>query len=161
MDTDNTIFQDVLPADLAVCWGCGHSNLHGLQIKSRWEGDEAVCEFQPQSHHTAYPGVLNGGIIATIIDCHCINTAMANIYRAEGRPHGSDPQVACVTGEMNIRYLKPTPLDSPVTLRARITTVEGRKTRVQCSLFSQGEECARGDVLAVRLDNIRFPHDPR
>ena len=58
-------------------WGCGGKNEHGLCIKSYWDEDETVCTFRPDAHHIAYPGSLNGGIIATIIDCHCVNTAIS------------------------------------------------------------------------------------
>jgi acyl-coenzyme A thioesterase PaaI-like protein len=153
MPADQPAFQDVLlPAEKSICWICGHSNPHGLQIKSYWDGEEAICNWDPQPHFTAYPNVMNGGIIASLIDCHCINTAMMTGYQAEEREPGSEPHIVYVTGELKVRYLQATPMDAPVTLRARVTTVDGRKTSVGCSLYSQGEECARGDVLAVRVE---------
>src|SRR5260370_22086610 len=74
------------------CYGCGPLNPDGLQIKSYWEGDQALCTYQPRAAFMAGPRhVLNGGIIATLIDCHSICTAIAAIYEAERRPIGSDP----------------------------------------------------------------------
>ncbi len=135
-----------------LCWGCGADNPRGLHIKSHWAGDEAVCTWQPAAWHAAGPPhVLNGGIIATIIDCHCIGTAIAATYRAEGRAMDSDPPVWCVTASLQVSYLKPTPIDAPVELRARVKERAGRKTIVICSLFSRGEECARGEVVALRV----------
>jgi len=147
-------FQDALGE--TYCFGCGSQNHKGLQIKSRWEGEEAVSTFQPAEHHAAGPRhVLNGGIIATIIDCHSVCTAIAATYRAEKRELGSEPSLWCVTASLTVSYLKPTPLEPglPVELRARVVETSGKKTTVACSLFARGEECARGEVVAVRVSD--------
>ena len=112
----------------------------------------ATCEWQPWPEHAAGPrNVLNGGIIATIIDCHSICTAIAHTYRVEGRGIGTGQLIWCVTGSLTVSYLKPTPLGDPLILRAEVGEVSGRKSRVSCSLLSRGEECARGDALAIRV----------
>ena len=134
------------------CYGCGPENPEGLQIKSYWDGDEAVCIYQPRRAFLAGPRhVLNGGVIATLIDCHCVCTALAALYKAEGRPIGSDPIIWCVTASMQIDYLRPTPIAAPVTLRARVESIEGKRTVVACDLSSGGIETARGRVVAVRV----------
>lgn len=134
------------------CWGCGTLNAQGLQIKSYWSGDEAVCTWQPAAHYMAGPKqVLNGGIIATVIDCHSVCTAIAGAYRAENRAIGSDPLIWCVTGALNIDYLRPTQIDTAVTLNATIEKVAEKKTHVKCTLFSGGKACVRAKVVAVRV----------
>ena len=134
------------------CYGCGPENPEGLQIKSYWHGDEAVCIYQPRPAFMAGPRhVLNGGVIATLIDCHSACTAIAALYKAEGRPIGSDPIIWCVTASMQVDYLRPTPIAAPVTLRARVESTEGKRTTVACSLSSEGIETARGRVVAVRV----------
>lgn len=143
-------FQDQIPDNL--CYGCGPSNHHGLRIKSYWDGIEAVCSFQPERHHSAGPPqFLNGGIIATLVDCHSVCTAIAYAYRMENRSIGSAPRIWCVTANLNITYLRPTPLGSPVSLRARVTAAGPKKTLLQCSLYSNSDECARAEVVAVRV----------
>jgi acyl-coenzyme A thioesterase PaaI-like protein len=143
-------FQDLIPHN--HCWGCGSLSPMELQIKSYWDGDEAVCTWTPEPHFMAGPThVLNGGIIATLMDCHSLCTAMAAAYRAEGRPMDSEPLIWCVTASMSIRYLRPTPIDAPVRLRARVNEVEGKKTRLTCTLGSGGTPCATAEVLAVRV----------
>lgn len=143
-------FQDAIPAN--HCYGCGPANANGLQIKSYWDGGESTCTFRPQPHHSAGPKqYLNGGIIATLIDCHCICTAMANAYRREGRAIGAAPEIWYVTGAMNVSYQKPTPIDRPVTLRARIVEEKPKKTVLHCTLASGDAECASGEVVAVRV----------
>ena len=126
-----------------------------MQIKSYWSGDEAVCTWQPKPYHAAGPlHVLNGGIIGTIIDCHCVCTAIAAAYRAEGREIGTEPPIWYVTKSLQVTYLRPTPIDQPVVLRARIKGVDERKTVLTCSLFGKGEECAQGEVVAVRVPSV-------
>ena len=148
---DSVAFQDRIEDNL--CFGCGAANERGLQIKSFWEADgTSVCTFRPLPHHAAGPAqFLNGGIIATVIDCHCICTAIANVYRSEGREIGSEPSVWCVTASINVTYLQPTPIGDPVELRARIVEVGARKTVLTCSLCSGEQECARAEVIAVRV----------
>ena len=97
--------------------------------------------------------ILNGGIIATIIDCHCICTAIAAAYRAEGRAMNTEPFIWYATGSLNVSYLKPTPIQEPVVLRARVTETKGKKTIVTCSLYAREDECARGEVVAVRVSS--------
>jgi acyl-coenzyme A thioesterase PaaI-like protein len=133
------------------CFGCGRDNQHGLQLKSYWEGDETVAVWQPQPFHLAFPGALCGGIIATLIDCHATNTANAAAYKAEGLDIGSQPLKGYVTGSLSVRFLKPTPVDKPVTLRARVKEIQGRKITVTCSLFSGDTECATGEVVAIKV----------
>ncbi|MBI3975949.1 MAG: PaaI family thioesterase [Armatimonadetes bacterium] len=147
---DTRPFQDDL--DRNYCWGCGAVNERGLHIKSTWDGNEAVCIWQPAAEHMAGPrAVLNGGIIATVIDCHSICTAVAAAYRAEGRPIGSQPLIWYVTGSLQVRYRKPAPLDRPLQVRARIAEVKDQKTIVATTVAADGEECATGEVVAIRV----------
>lgn len=145
-----TAIQDAIPGN--HCWGCGTLNPRGLHIKSYWDGDGAVCTFQAASHHAAGPPqILNGGIIAALIDCHSICTAFADAYRAAGRAIGSDPLLWHVTASIKIEYLAPAPIAEPVELRSRIIEVKGRKRVVGCVLQSAGVERARGEVVAVQV----------
>lgn len=148
-------FQDQYLDARADCWGCGRNNPDGLYIKSYWEGDEAVAHFTPQEQHTGHKGVVNGGIIATLIDCHCIGLAMAHAHKLEGRPIGSEPLITYVTGSLKVDYHKPTPLNGqPLEIRARVERVEGRKTWLKCEVLSDGQVTARGEVLGVRIAEV-------
>jgi acyl-coenzyme A thioesterase PaaI-like protein len=147
-------FQEQMPGN--HCWGCGPDNPAGLQLRSRWDGNDAVAVWQPRPEHAAGPrDVLFGGIIAALIDCHSICTAYATAFRVMGRPIGSDPTVWYVTAMLQVSYLRPTPLTGPVTLRARVTESAGRRAYVTCSLYADGQECARGEVIAVRVPAAR------
>ena len=144
-------FQDQWPDDWTHCFGCGRDNEQGLQIKSYWEGEESVCTWNPEAHHIAFIGVTCGGIIATIIDCHCLNTAVAAAYRAEGRDIGSEPPIGYLTGSLFIKYLRPTPINKPITLRAQVKEMAGKKIVVTCSLYSKKKECAFGELIAIKI----------
>ena len=144
-------FQDLIPGN--NCFGCGPSNAQGLRIKSYWdEHGAADCRYQPQPHHIAGPWqFINGGIIATLIDCHCICTSIADAYHREGRQIGSVPLIWYMTGSLSVTYHRPAPIATPVELRAEVAEVGPKKTLLTCSVTAAGEECATGEVVAVRL----------
>lgn len=135
------------------CHGCGADNVRGLQLKSYWNGSAAMATWKAEAHHCGGSrDILNGGIIASLIDCHSLNLAIAEAYRAEGRPIGSLPRIGYVTANLNISYLKPAPIHQAIELRARIAKLEGRKAWVNCTLSAAGEICAKGEVLGIRVD---------
>jgi acyl-coenzyme A thioesterase PaaI-like protein len=144
-------FQD--QGSVSHCHGCGADNEHGLRIKSCWDGDEAVCTWRAEPHHCGgSKEIVNGGIIATLIDCHSLNLAIAEAYKREGRPIGSESKIHYVTASLAVQYLRPAPIDQPLELRAKIGKVEGRKTWLSCTLSAAGRICATGEVLGVRVE---------
>jgi acyl-coenzyme A thioesterase PaaI-like protein len=144
-------FQD--QGSVRQCHGCGADNERGLRLKSYWDGDEAVARWRAEAHHCGGTGKnLNGGIIASLIDCHSLNLAIAHAYRAEGRAIGSAPRIGYVTARLAVSYAKPTPIDALVELRARLVKLENRKAWVSCALSAGGEVRATGEVLGVRVD---------
>lgn len=145
--------QDSWPEEAAICWGCGKNNEHGLQLKSHWDDEETVATWMPKAQHTAFPGILNGGIIATLIDCHGTGTANAIAHKAEGSDGG---RFMYVTSGLSIRFLRPTPLDRPVIIRGRVKEISGPKITVECTLYSGEEKCATGEVYTVRVDQDAF-----
>ena len=144
-------FQDHYPEHVAHCYGCGRLNEHGHQIKTFWEGEEAVTRFKAEPYHTAVPGFVYGGLIASLIDCHSTAAAAAAMYRAEGRDLDSAPAFRFVTGALNVDFLKPTPIDGPLELRGRIREIKGRKVVVETEVFAEGVVTARGKVVAVQM----------
>ena len=143
-------FQD--QGSVSHCHGCGADNPKGLQLKSFWDGDEAIATWKAEPHHCGgSKEIVNGGIIASLIDCHSLNLAIAQAYRAENRPIGSSPRIGFVTGNLNVSYLKRAPIAEPLHLRARIMRIEGRKAWVSCTLSAAGEVCATGEVLGIRV----------
>ncbi len=144
-------FQDTYPENVAHCYGCGRLNEHGHQIKTYWDGDETVTRFQPHPEHTAIPGFVYGGLIASLIDCHSTGTAAAAAYRAEQREMNSEPPLRFVTGSLHVDFLKPTPLGPVLELRGRVKELKGRKVVVESEVWVDGVMTARGEVVAVQM----------
>jgi len=150
-------FQDYYPDELSHCYGCGRLNEHGLQLKSHWDGDETVAVVQPRPYHISIPGYVYGGLIASVIDCHGTGSASAAAYRDEGRRMGTDPPLRFVTASLNVRYVRPTPLGVPLEVRGRIMEVKDRKVSVSVTISADGEVCAQGEVVAVRMPEHMLP----
>jgi len=151
MHMTSKAFQHYYPESLAHCYGCGHLNEHGHHIESFWEGDESVCHFTPRPYHTAVPGFVYGGLLASLIDCHGTGTAAAAAYRAEGRAMDTEPPLRFVTASLHVDYMKPTPLGPELEVRATVSEIKGRKVVVKERLICKGVECARGEVVAVQI----------
>ncbi|MDP9502215.1 PaaI family thioesterase [Pseudomonas protegens] len=148
-----TSLQDTTAPE-GVCFGCGSSNHHGLQIKSHWheDGEHVIAEHLPQSQYCGWPDLVYGGLIAMLVDCHSNWTAMAYHYRNEQREPGSMPRIDCVTGNLGIKFIKPTPMGVPLTLRAKVEGDVGRKSRVICEVYAGDVLTAIGDSVFVRVD---------
>ena len=144
-------FQDFYPDHMAHCYGCGRLNEHGHQIKSYWDGEESVCHFQPKPYHTAIPGYVYGGLLASLVDCHGTGTAAAAGYRAENRAMDTEPPLRYLTASLNVNYLKPTLLGPVLEVRAKVKEVKGRKVVIEEWIVVNGEVTVRGEVVAVQV----------
>ncbi|HCY77125.1 MAG TPA: thioesterase [Ignavibacteriales bacterium] len=143
--------QDYYPDDVAHCYGCGRLNEHGHQIKSFWDGDETVSHFTPKEYHTAIPGYVYGGLIASLIDCHGTGTAALAAYRAENREPNSLPPFRFVTASLQVDYIKPTPLGVELELRGKLLELKGKKVISEISVSANGIVTARGKVVAIQM----------
>ena len=151
-------FQDHYPEIYRHCYGCGSNNSRGLQLRSFWDGDEAVAVFLPKEYHTAFPGYVYGGLIASLIDCHCTGTASAAAYRQAGRELGTEPAFRYVTASLHVDYLKPTPLGPPIEIRASVLEIKGRKTVTEAKVSVENIVTARGKVVAVQIPDHFVPN---
>jgi acyl-coenzyme A thioesterase PaaI-like protein len=132
----------------STCFGCGPSNSKGLRIRSIPAGDEVVADWQPEPHHEAFPGMLNGGIIGSLLDCHSNWTAAAHLMKRAG---ASSPPCT-VTAEYSIKLLRPTPTKNPVRLSARVVDSTDDRATIEATLTADGKVCAtcRGVFVAVK-----------
>jgi acyl-coenzyme A thioesterase PaaI-like protein len=151
MSESNPAVQDFYPEDVAHCFGCGRLNEVGHQLKTVWEGDETVSRFVPKPYHTAIPGYVYGGLIASLIDCHGTGGAAAAALRREGRQIGDGEAPRFVTASLQVEYLKPTPLGPELEIRGRIVEFADRKVILEETLSAEGVITARGRVVAVRM----------
>jgi acyl-coenzyme A thioesterase PaaI-like protein len=134
------------------CFGCGRLNDHGLQIKSRWDGDDVVCQWRPEPFHVGLPGRLQGGVVATAIVCHSLWTATATACRNEGVEIKEPMDFAYSTTSLHIEFLSPPPVENVLTLRARVTAINEDTASVSCSVFVDNQETTR-----ARTEHLRIP----
>ena len=131
-----------------ACFGCGPSNPKGLRIRSLVEGDEVVCDWKPEPYHEAFPGVLSGGIIGTLLDCHSNWTAAWHLMNRAG----ADTPPCTVTADYAVTLRRPTPSSENVHLAARVVDSTDDRAVVEATLTAGGKICAtcRGTVVAVK-----------
>ncbi len=143
------------------CYGCGHDNHKGLNIKSHWVDEAtAACIFIPEAHHCAASKyVVNGGLISTLVDCHAISTAIANAYMREGRMIGEGEEITYVTGSLKVDYIAPCSIKHPIKITARVATVMGKKSIVSCEVWSNNKQCGRGQVICIQVDSSWYEPD--
>ncbi len=155
-----TAIQDTYPDELAHCYGCGRLNDHGLHLRTYWDGEETVTRYTPEPWHIAIPGYVNGGLLASLMDCHGTGTAAAAAYRAEGREMGTLPLRRFVTASLKVDYLKPTPLGVELEARGRAASIQGRKVVVEARILAAGQVTVRGEIVAVEMPERMRPATP-
>jgi acyl-coenzyme A thioesterase PaaI-like protein len=131
-----------------ACFGCGPANDKGLRIKSFVQGDEVVATWTPEPHHEAFPGMLNGGIVGALLDCHGNWTAAWHLMRQSG---AATPPCT-VTADFHVKLKRPTPTNAPVHLRARVVESGEDRAVVEATLEAGGKVTAtcRGTFVAVK-----------
>ena len=134
-------------APASGCFGCGPANAKGLRIRSFVRGSEVVATWQPEPHHEAFPGMLNGGIIGSLLDCHCNWTAAWHLMQ-QGR---LDRPPCTVTADYAIKLLRPTPTNGPVELVAKVVESGADRATIEGVLTAAGKPRAtcRGTFVAV------------
>lgn len=147
--------QDFYPDHFGQCYGCGRLNEAGLQIKTYWNGDETLTIFKPKPFHTAIPGFVYGGLLASLIDCHGTGSAALALARHNNIELSEYNAPRCVTASLKVDYKKPTPIDGELRIVGRIKEIKGRKVVVEASLYSGDIECVSGEVIAIQVpDNF-------
>ena len=129
------------------CFGCGPANQQGLQIKSIAEDDKVICTWQPAPHHQAFPGMLCGGIIGTLLDCHS-NWSAAYFLMQQGK---MDKPPCTVTAYYNVQLKRPTPALKPVHLVAELKEIKTDRAIITASLFSDELLCASCEGMFVAV----------
>jgi acyl-coenzyme A thioesterase PaaI-like protein len=138
-----------------MCFGCGPSNEKGLRIRS-FEGpsDDIVCDYKPEPHHLAFPGVLNGGICGALLDCHSNWTAAIHFMKKSG----ADAPPCTVTAEFDVKLKRPTPMDATLHITARVVAGEADRATVDAELSANGKVTAtcHGVFVAVKEGHPAF-----
>ena len=123
------------------CFGCGPGNAKGLQLRSypsEPRDGSVTASFRPWPEHDNGLGYLNGGIIATLLDCHSAAAVMLEAQR-RGWPPLPGAALSYVTAGLELRYLRPSPLDDVVTLVARVTDAAEAQMTAEIELLWDGK----------------------
>jgi len=138
----------------SICFGCGPANPKGLNIRSFVRGTEVVATWQAEKHHEAFPGMLNGGIIGSLLDCHCNWTAAWHLMQ---RDHLEAPPCT-VTADYAIKLLRPTPTDGPIELIAHVVEAAADRATIEGILNAAGKPRAtcRGTFVALQPGHPAF-----
>ena len=134
-------------APSSICFGCGPSNPRGLQIRSFRTENGLEMEFTASDEHQAFPGMVNGGIIGTLLDCHG-NWAAAIALMER---NGMDNPPCTVTASYSIKLRRPTPHGERMLIQARITEIKDDRAQVSMTLSSNEKVCATGEGLFVAV----------
>ena len=121
-----------------VCFGCGPDNPRGLGLRF-FETEKGVeVDYRVEPHLVGAPGVVHGGIQATLLDEALCMAA----YAKHGTP--------AVTGELTVRYMKPLPSEQDIVVRGHITEQRDR------SFFAEGEILIAGSSEVVTRARARL-----
>ncbi|MGW8266596.1 MAG: PaaI family thioesterase [Longimicrobiales bacterium] len=154
MRTKSPAVQDYYPEDVSHCYGCGRLNEEGIQLKTVWEGDDTVSRYTPRPYHTAIPGYVYGGLIASLLDCHGTGGAAAAALRKEDREIGEGEAPRYVTASLHVEFLQPTPLGPQLEVRGRVLEITDRKVVLDETLSAAGVVTAKARVVAVRMPEM-------
>lgn len=126
-------------AQASICFGCGPSNPEGLRIRSFAQDDGTlVASWRAKKNHEAFPGMLNGGIIGALLDCHSNWTAAYHLMKRAGLDHPP----CTVTADFHVTLKRPTPSDAEVHLKARVLESTDDRAKIEATLEAGGKVCA-------------------
>lgn len=146
--------QDEYPDDFSWCYGCGRLNKEGHHIRTGWYGDQTISIYTPLSEHTALPGFVYGGIIASFVDCHGTGSASLTLHRKNGHEVGEGKEPPrFVTASLKVDFLKPTPQGVPLKAIGTVEEIHPKKWKVYTDVFANDILCAKGEVVAVVMPN--------
>lgn len=106
-----------------------------------------VMSFTPAEHHQAFPGVVNGGILGTLLDCHSNWTAATALMHK----HGWAKPECTVTADFHVKLRRPTPAGKPLHLEARVESISDDRATIHCDLLCDGKVTATCDGLFVAV----------
>src|SRR5262245_34307143 len=140
-DADGHSTEAVKPP-VNECFACGNDNPDGMHLKFTFDeaNHTATCDFTLPKRFQGPPGHAHGGIIATILD-----EAMGKVNKLRS--------VVAFTKSMDVRYLKPVPLNTPLRAVGSERRVHGREHYNAAEIRNlNGEVLATSEGLFIALD---------
>lgn len=119
-------------ASYELCYGCGQDNPQGLRmVFAHLPDGSAECLYTAPTHLAGAPGVIHGGVQATLLD-----EVMGHAVHLSG----ADPDLDIATVDFSLRYRRPAPVGVPLTVRGRLVRAEGRDFFVRGEIVSPSGE---------------------
>ncbi|HIP49559.1 MAG TPA: PaaI family thioesterase [Lutibacter sp.] len=143
--------QDYYEDEFSVCFGCGRLNKDGHQLKTFLIGNETISKHTPDKNKTAINGIVYGGLLASLIDCHGTGSASVFYAKQNGIELEQYNAPRFVTGNLNVSYLKPTPLNKELVLKGKLKEINGRKVLVSIAVYCEDILTVEGEVIALLL----------
>ncbi len=147
--------QDYYDDDFSYCYGCGRLNNDGYHLKTYLNDDETISRYRPKDYHIAIKGFVYGGLLASLIDCHGTGSASlfyARDHRIKVEPHNA-PRF--VTANLNVNYLRPTPLQKELIIKGALKEINSRKVITTIEIIINDVVCVSGEVTAILIpDNF-------
>lgn len=142
--------QDIYADDAAMCYGCGRLNENGHHFRTGWDGEKTLTIFTPKTEHTAIPGFVYGGMLASLIDCHGTGSAALFLHKKNGHEIGDGTDAPrFVTATLKVDFLKPTPHGVPLRAVGTVTEIHPKKYKVDTEVYANDTVVATGEVVAV------------
>ncbi|GCF09868.1 PaaI family thioesterase [Dictyobacter arantiisoli] len=116
-------------SDYQRCFACGQQNPFSLKLVFREENATVVSDFLPREEHQGFPGVIHGGIIATVMD-EALNRA--SVFATQ--------PTWTMTGRLEIRYRRAVPYGPLLRVRASLTSQRGRMVQASGKLMLADDE---------------------
>jgi acyl-coenzyme A thioesterase PaaI-like protein len=128
-------------ATFTQCFGCGPTHPTGLRVRAFVADGGVLSPIVVPAVYAGPPRAAHGGIVAAYLDEICGAAAMSRGQRIY------------VTGELSVRYLKPTPVETPLLGRGRVVQDHGRYVDVEASLeeFEEARTVATATARFVAL----------
>ena len=147
--------QDLYDEEFSHCYGCGRLNDEGYHLKTYLEGEITVSKFIPKDYHIAVEGFVYGGLLASLIDCHGTGSASIFYARESGLEIKMGNAPRFVTGNLNVNYIKPTPLQKELKIVGKLIEITNRKVITKIDVIVEGVITVTGEVTAILLpDNF-------
>ncbi|MFB4168844.1 PaaI family thioesterase [Virgibacillus sp. JSM 102003] len=144
--------QDEYPDDFSHCYGCGRLNESGHHFRTGWLGDETVTIYTPRPEHTAIPGFVYGGLIASLIDCHGTGSASLALHRKNGYEPGDGAEPPrFVTASLEVKFVKPTPNDVQLKAVGKVEEIHPKKFKIHTEVYAGDICCVKGEVAAALM----------
>jgi acyl-coenzyme A thioesterase PaaI-like protein len=134
--------------DYQRCFVCGQHNPYGLHLVFRLENKSIVADFQPREEHQGFPGIIHGGIIASILDEALGRTSIL-----------ADQPEWTMTGRLEVRYRRYVPYGQLLRVRAFLGTQRRKMLQATGMVTLADDENtilaeAQGTFLALPDDKV-------